>query len=569
MTPQKWYNSLRVQIVLLMTLALLPLGAVAIYQTTRVEDQASRNAELALLALTGRAARSEELVLERAFGAARLFAAVAEDLIDDPERCSTNLRNFLTKNPTYSFIGVLPLSGLMTCSSADIDFDFSDWREFKDVVENGGRAIAVNRESPISGESVFVVSEPFEIDGVFSGFLSISIPHRKMPETTEQLTDLGLQELVTFNEQGEILTARDDLSEAEHELPRDRALQNLSVDTATAFAAVNQNGERRIYTVVPISGSPATVLGIWRVDNEFAGRLSEYVKPALFPILMWCASLAVAMLSIYTLVLRHISRLRRDMDAFSNDRSIETKPLSIAVPNEFQALTGNFNRLTDDILREEARLEDTLREKNVLIKEVHHRVKNNLQLISSIMNMQIRTSQQAETKQVLARLQDRVLSLATIHRDLYQSQNGGMVNTGKLVAEIIDKTMDMGMAREGDIELVSDIDPVMLYPDQAVPLSLLVAEGMTNALKHLGEPGKTKPFVHASLKQNGAECVLELRNSIGAEYSDIESTGLGAQLIKAFSIQLGGQIIVETTDDAYAMSLRFAIEEFVPLGRDF
>ena len=105
MTHDRWYNNLRVLIVALLTLALLPLGAVAIYQTNQVAKKAERNAQLALLAITGDAAKAEELLIERAFGAARVFATVAEEYITDPSRCTEDFGRFVDKDPRYSFIG--------------------------------------------------------------------------------------------------------------------------------------------------------------------------------------------------------------------------------------------------------------------------------------------------------------------------------------------------------------------------------------------------------------------------------------------------------------------------------
>ena len=99
------------------------------------------------------------------------------------------------------------------------------------------------------------------------------------------------------------------------------------------------------------------------------------------------------------------------MDRFAETREFSPVTGGLVMPSELQALQDNFDRMADNIMQDEAAMENTVREKNVLIKEVHHRVKNNLQLISSIMNMQIRQAKQDETKSALSRLQDRVLSL--------------------------------------------------------------------------------------------------------------------------------------------------------------
>jgi two-component sensor histidine kinase len=568
MIAGKWYNSLRVQIVVLLSLALFPLGAIAINQTNQVEAEVERNNGLTLLALTKRAAMNEELIIERAIGAAHFFSVIAEEYIENPERCQRDLKAFLNENDAYSFIGILPPTGVVSCSSADEVYDLSDSPNIQQLLLEKQRKILVNKHAPLSGVSIFNVSEPFEIDGVFAGFVSVSIPHDVLPDTDDDLTSLGLLNLITINEDGDILTARGGLESAEDELPEGLTLQSLALIQRATFQSKNQNGFRRAYTFAPIVGSRVKVIGIWDVENRNGTSFRASIGPAVFPILMWMASMAVAILSVYMLVLRHLARMRRDMDNFAEHRIIAETTKTPIMPNELQALEDNFGQMTASILREEAEMEDILREKNVLIKEVHHRVKNNLQLISSIMNMKIRTAKHEETRSMLSRLQDRVLSLATIHRDLYQSKNGGLVNAGALLSEIVEKSAEVAAYSNDALDINADFDPVWLYPDQVVPLSLLVAEGMTNAMKYIGQTQEEGAWVKVSLKQEDTECVLTLANSIG-DNADRESTGLGTQLINAFSIQLGGQIELKETAKSYALTLRFTIADFVPESRDF
>jgi len=564
----RWFNSLRVQFVLMLTLALFPLAAVAIYQTSRVENEAGQNAKLALLELTRSASKEEELFIQRAIGVARFFGTVVEDFIEDPETCVEYLQRFKSRNTSYSFIGVLPPSGIMTCTSAGGTFDARTGPYYAELMETRQRTIVANPRGPLSRESIFNISEPFEIDGEFAGFISISIPHRGMPKAPINLEELGLVDLMTFNSKDEILTARNSLENASSEMPVDWTLGSLRTLNGNAFESDNRNGERRTYTIVPIQGSGATVVGVWRTQESSVGQFGSIVKPAVFPLLMWVASMAVAMLSIHRLVLRHITHLRRNMDDFAATRIIKSPASHASMPNELRALAKNFDGMTDEVLREEAELEDIVREKNVLIKEVHHRVKNNLQLISSIMNMKIRAAVHHETKSVLMRLQDRVLSLASIHRDLYQSRHGGRANIGALISDIVENSVEVAAATKNSIDTLTDIDRVLLYPDQAVPLALLVAEGMTNALKYASSPSGTNPFIRVTLKQTESECVLTLENSIGPTPED-ESTGLGAKLINAFAVQLGGNVESEKGDMRYTLRLRFKTQDFVPDGRDF
>lgn len=567
MTTGPWYRRLSVQLIALLTIALLPLGLIALYQTNRVAVEADRTAGMALLGLTERAARAEQLLIERAVGAARFFGSIAPELLAAPDNCAPILSRFVAANPEYSFIGVLPLSGVVACSSVSEVLDFSAAPDFDAAMAAQEATIIVNEAGPASRQPVFVVSEPFTIAGVFAGFVSVSIPHGGLPDTSARMEDLGLIELVTFNEAGTVLTSRTSLAAARLELPQDRRLVALSTDRTQTFRTRNTQGIERRYSIVTIDGSPAAVMAIWRARDD-AGTPNR-IAAALFPVLMWIASLGVAMLSMHTLVLRHLRRIRRKMDAFADDRSSHAPFDDTAFyPVEIQKLEENLARMSEEIMRDEAVLEDAVREKGVLVKEIHHRVKNNLQLISSIINMQIRAAKHQETKAVLRRVQDRVLSLATIHRDLYQSGDGGRINAGELVTEIVEKSAELVMGEGRELDLRMQIDRVMLFPDQAVPLSLVVAEAATNAMKYIGDPSDETPVFDVRLVHDGAACLLVMTNSVGPS-QDLESTGLGSQLMNAFAMQLGGNIDVDATDTRYVLTLRFTVAEFEPEARDF
>ncbi|WP_299877880.1 histidine kinase dimerization/phosphoacceptor domain -containing protein [uncultured Sulfitobacter sp.] len=569
MIGKQHFKRLNVQLVAFLLLALLPLGSVAIYQTNRVALTADENANLALLALTERAARREEALIERAVGAARFFGLIAADLLREPGSCKPVLSRFVAANPDYSFVGVIPPTGIVECSSVNNAVDFRDMPNFEATMSKQTPTIVVNRVAPTSGESVFVVSEPFKVKGSFAGLVSVSIPHRNLPETRESLQNLGLIDLITFNEDGLVLTTREGVSAAANELPIDRDLRNLPTDRSRSFRSENRDGVERRYSVVPIAGTPATILAVWSLNPALSGDESDHIPASIFPVLMMFSSLGVAMLAMHTLVLRHLQRIGRDMDKFADDRTVQHYREDIVLlPLEIEKLSDNFARMSKEILEDEANLESSLLEKEVLIKEIHHRVKNNLQLISSVMNIQIRSAQHRETKDVLRRLQDRVLSLATIHRDLYQSQDGGLVDAAGLVREIVDKSAEMAISEGSRITVDTEIDDLRLFPDQAVPLSMLVAEAATNAMKYVGSDNDDHASIEVRLRQSGAKWKLVFANSIGDTVST-DSTGLGGTLMDAFAQQLGGELEIHRDDQRYVMELCFEALEFEPEVRNY
>ena len=570
MKARPWYTTLTVQVLLFLSLALLPLAFVAIFQSYLAAQESERNTELALLALTERAARQEQLLIERAFGAARFLSSLVPGFINAPERCESELSAFTRSDEQFQFVGILPASGVMTCSSDGRQYDLSDMTFVQRNLRSREPSIAVNANAPFGNTAAFVITDPFEISGNFAGLVTIAIPHSGVTPNEEALAQQGLVELVTFNIDGTVLAGRRELDEALPELPVRTDLQKLAATGSQVFHGENTRGESRVYTVVPIVGSPARVLGVWNPPTLSGPGALAFLRAAILPALMWLVSIAVAVLSIHALVLRHLSRLRRNMDQFARSRNVDELEAFDQMPAELQALSQNFIEMTQSILHEEANLEDALREKNVLIKEIHHRVKNNLQLISSIMNMQIRNAEHQETKTVLSRVQDRVLSLATIHRDLYSSDTGGSVDVGRLVSEVLSHSIALGVDDPKAIDTDIEIASVLLYPDQAVPLLLLVAEGATNAMKYIDAPDDGRPWFYVSLEQEGDICRLTLKNSIlGEKQISPPGTGMGAQLIRAFAIQLGGKVRTTRHEDHYEMLVEFRIAEFVPEQRDF
>nr|WP_256368300.1 sensor histidine kinase [Mangrovicoccus sp. HB161399] len=207
-----------------------------------------------------------------------------------------------------------------------------------------------------------------------------------------------------------------------------------------------------------------------------------------------------------------------------------------------------------------------IHDKNVLLKEVHHRVKNNLQLISSIMNMQMRKLKAPEAKHALKRLQARVLSLATVHRTLYRTENLGAVQAGPLLKDLVDQLAEFaGPTRRTEIE--TRFDRLRLYPDQAVPISLLTTEAITNALKYAGNEKGRPGWIRVTLvDEGGGHACLTVENSKGPvpvmPGDAISSSGLGTNLIRAFASQLGATAQIEDGEHAYHLTCRFVVQGF-------
>jgi len=571
--PQfRWYRSLRVRIIVLISIVALPIGLIAVYQTSQLTRSAHENAKLALLALANDAIQENRNKVQRAFGAATMLAGLSDFLRQNPASCPEIFSNYLAQEPDFSFVGIIEPDGMLNCSSIDTQLDFSGYETWPDLAANPRKNVVVNRAAPGSRESVIVASVPIDDDGAFNGYVSVSIPHRRLTEQPAfaVLPQNGLIELVTINRLAEVVTAEVDIDAANQYLPQDIDSAWFDINEPISFTAPSRNGATYFYTVAANSIGDMTSVGIWDPDGFATAKMPIAGVPAsLFPGLMWIATVLMSIMALYTLVIRHVSRLRRQMIDFATTRKMPAVRFDSAVPNELVDMQMHFVDMVDNILREEARLESMVREQNVLAKEVHHRVKNNLQMITSIMNMQIRSAQHDETVTTLRKVQDRIKSLAGVHEDLASSVDEGRVNVGSLIYRTVQSSIELGVDNLNEIDLHKDLDDLWLYPDQGVALSLLANEAITNAIKYMAATADEKPKLSVSLKQTGQIAEFVVQNSMDPEVPKDQGTGIGSKLISAFGIKLGAKI--EKSNDAqfYTLQMTFPIEDYLPPGQDY
>lgn len=562
---QKVVRRLGFRVAAFLSVALLPVGLIAVMQTQQVGRIAQERSELTLLALTEQAALAERREIQRALGAAEALAALMPTLSADLPACIERFQTLVAGTSTYSYAGYTPASGLMECSSTGRPFDFNGVGDFDDAIADPRVRVAVHQEAPLSGRSVIIASHPVTRDGLFDGYVSISLPHEELDPGPRTGVLHDTLELTTVNARGGILTATDGLDGAGARLPPEPVVQALLSGPADVVPATDGLGRDRVFAAVPIVQDEVFAIGSWSAQSTLARSFGVSMPPWAFPIIMWLVSLLVAYVAVHRLVIRHMLSLQRRMRSFARGRAVDTVPRTGDMPAEIAAMEDDFADMTTTILRDEAEAEARIARQTVLLKEVHHRVKNNLQLISSIINMQLRQLNAPEARDALSRVQDRVLGIAAVHRRLYQSADVVAIDASGVLREIVGQLVSLG-EHSAQIELLYDLESLDLYPDQAVPLSLFATEAATNAIRYIGTPAGGTSWIEIALEAPpGAPAVLTVSNSTGTSldpHPREEGSGLGTQLIRAFAAQIGGTIERREEDGVYAVSLSFEVEDF-------
>lgn len=196
----------------------------------------------------------------------------------------------------------------------------------------------------------------------------------------------------------------------------------------------------------------------------------------------------------------------------------------------------------------ERELTQSLEEKKTLLKEIHHRVKNNLMVVSSILEMQEDGDGDSELNRSLRVCQDRIGSMALIHEKLYQSTTLAEVDFASYLDELIDRLMATYHADSGKIHVIKDLTSAHLNVETATPLGLIVNELVANCLKHAfieGAPGEIHIFCDQAEDGLLTLCVSDNGCGLPENFNLEQVESLGLQLVSLLSGQLDANIRID------------------------
>lgn len=561
--PDSRPRSLLTIVAAILTIALLPIGAIAVLQTQRAIEVANANYRADRLDIAMRIATPEREAIVSALGLASGVADALAVLAPDSAACTSLMERTSETHPEISFIGLIAEDRSSVCNSTNETVQFQRTAAVESLFESPQSQVGYDADGQITRSPVVIVSHPVRsAEGELRGVVALSFPARTLEEARARMDVESNAHLLTFQPDGDILTASTGDLPVEGALPENVALNDLVIGGSQSFSAVNRDGEARHFAVVPIAPGTAYALASWPARGPVPGQTLLILSSLSFPLAMWLASLAVALVSIQLMVIRPIGALRRAMRSFADRRQIPVTPELRDAAAELRDIDRTFHRMAEKITRDEAEVDNKLHEREILLREVHHRVKNNLQLMSSIMNMQMRRTRSAEVRAAIRNLQDRLTGLAMVHRTLYQASDLAQVRADSLIEDVVRELVALASTQtKSSVKLHFDLSPVTLEPDQAGPLALLTAEAVTNALKY-AEPDKSGDFwLRVTLGHEANDDgyrVLTVENSTAPQPQAAGEEGLGARLIRAFASQLEAKVEQEAADGRYRVRVRFS-----------
>ena len=334
---------------------------------------------------------------------------------------------------------------------------------------------------------------------------------------------------------------------------------------------VRRPGSDYLYTSVPLGDSVRLVVGSDVAAEHRAARRVLLVRAGWLGLLM-LAGLYGLVLGVRRAVVEPLRLLGLAVGGWrSTGRFVAP---SATLPLEIGALCDSFGRATATLSQREAELSRAVEQQKLAMQEIHHRVKNNLQVVASLLNLQASRIRLPEAKAEFQSARDRVRALATLHRHLYADGEVHTINMRSFLVELCGQLFQaMGENEGARIALDIEAPELRMLSDQAVPLALIVTEAVSNALKY-AFPGGRGGRVGVHLAEEGEFVRLVIQDDgvgIPAGRSETETgtrDGIGLQLIRGFSRQLGATLDVqEGQGTRYVVHLRVCRERENPMLR--
>ncbi len=198
----------------------------------------------------------------------------------------------------------------------------------------------------------------------------------------------------------------------------------------------------------------------------------------------------------------------------------------------------------------EKQLRASLKEKEVLLREIYHRVKNNMQLVSSLLHLQASSINDPTVLRLLHESQQRVKTMALIHERLYRSQNLARINVATYIQDLVNNLVRSYTTTRSSIRVTLELADIELDLDRAVPCGLIINELISNALKYAFPEQKGELYLRFCLEETGNYCLIVKDDGIGiSAHIDPQYTdSLGMQLVYGLTEQLGGEIELDRNE---------------------
>jgi two-component sensor histidine kinase len=525
----------RARLGLALVLALAPVLIVAAIQSSiaaRRETQ-QHQAELAAAA-------------ERSAATARARIAAAEVLLQTLTpgsvglQCATRLAEVKARIPGYDNLIRFDDQGRVACAAAGAPDDPQRASRPWFAALKAGAPITVTSQGGVAyadRPAILANVRALDDEGRFEGVLTAVIDLGSLrPQTIDRSLPAASQVAIT-DAAGRILSTT-----SAGAFPKDLGghLIQSTADDSLMWLETDPHGAERVFTSAPLIGQETFVVLSAPSPNAFSWAVFNPISAIILPALAFLLPLTAVGFVADRGVVRWVDYLRRISVIYARGRySVRPKRTETAPP-EFRQLAQSMGAMAETIAARDQTLRQSLLEKEDLLREIHHRVKNNLQVISSLLNLQERTLTDPAARTAMADTRQRISALALIYRTLYQGPDLKRVELRGFLDELIAQTLLSESIGGAPIRTELNIEALEMDADNLAPLALFAVEAITNAKKHGLDRGGV---LSVSLRVGEETAELSICDT-GAPGSPPPKVGdgVGRTLMTAFARQLRGEV---------------------------
>jgi len=527
-------DSVRRGLLLVILIAITPIATASMLQGVLQLQRATEEAQHRLLQGAIAGAGSQQNVFSSAENVLQALKNV-QDVVSAGTDCGPTLYGAVLSLPFASNIALVNASGMIICSALATSSPDVSRREWW-IEARATKAFTLSRRvmSPVTRSEVINGTLPLvDANGDFDGALIIAIDAGWMDNLLKRETPLSDGIAAVLDSSGrELVSNAPDIS---RKLFDDRDMVKYLGGLGTTEDDTNRSWS---FAAASLDRHQLFVAFAKPSSQLFEWTTLHVVVSFILPICMVIFTIVAIWLATDRMVLRWLLYLRRVTVVYAEGHYGFRPSRMNQAPSEFRVLGGAIEDMALAIRDRDAKLREALAEKTAMVREIHHRIKNSLQVVVSLMSLYGSGVPEGRDRRRFEQLRTRVNTLAVVHRILYEANDGSEVRSRELLREL-------GSLLEGAMDhnvlILVEADDVALPTDLAVPLALL----MTEIVMHLGEnrgilaPGPQALRLVIDCMQEADQVMLGIE--VNAPIGDLMNE-TKIPLAHGFASQLGGTV---------------------------
>jgi two-component sensor histidine kinase len=543
-------SSLTTRLLLILVLALTPVIGLAIDQAISVREDERRLQIDTFRERTGHLAERLSIRLKEAEETLATLADLYTLPFDDALACQAQVVRIWSRlRANYTHITFYDRQGNVVCSSSAehaAETELAQQPFFREAMELNRLSLGLARPQGDRPRIIPVAYPWHDTDGKVRGVVSSALLIDWLREELAKLAPAHATSMALTDRTGRIFAP---VRHPRAPLPERVSFESSNVRTHPPRRVERPDGEALLFFHTPIVSQDLGFVVAVAESSLFEAE-TRLLAVALLQVLLLVGIGGLALwVGLRVLVIRPMRKLTAEVALYRPGSGAAIAAAAPSDPVEIRLLTQSFRELGRRVEALMSESETLLRSKDLLMREVHHRVKNNLQIVSSLLALQANRIRDPQARVQFETARDRISTLSLLHRHLYEQHDVETTAIAPFIRQLVDhlaRTLEVAPDR---IAIECDIADLRLPPEIVVPLGLTVTELVSNAFKY-AYPARNQGTVRISFRavpaESGEQGVLEVTDQgVGLTAAEFHARGLGSLLIEGFVKQLGGTMRAE------------------------